>query len=112
MMKKTVLLVTLFGLAAALSLKAADAKENWDNLCAKCHGAEGKGDTKMGQKLGVKDFTDAKVQADMKDDAATKAIKDGIKDADGKTKMKPFVTGRIPPCPTTKSRRSWPMSVD
>ena len=104
-MKKIILFVTLFGLAAALSAKAADAKENYDNLCAKCHGPEGKGDTKMGQKLGAKDFTDAKAQADMKDEDMTKAIKEGVKDADGKTKMKAFVTGRIPPCQTTKSRR-------
>ena len=96
-MKKIILLVTLFGLAAALSAKAADAKENYDTLCAKCHGAEGKADTKMGQKLGAKDLTDAKVQADMKDEDAAKAIKDGIKDADGKTKMKAFVTGADTP---------------
>jgi len=89
-MKKMLLLVTLFGLAASLSVKAADAKENWDNLCAKCHGADGKGDTKMGAKLGCKDFTDAKVQADIKDDAAAKAIKEGLKSADDKTLMKPF----------------------
>jgi len=96
-MKKMLLLVTMLGLATALSAKAADAKENWENLCAKCHGAEGKGDTKMGQKLGAKDFTDAKVQAEIKDEAAAKAIKDGIKDADGKTKMKAFVTGADAP---------------
>jgi len=89
-MKKMLLLVTLFGLAASLSVKAADAKENWDNLCAKCHGADGKGDTKMGAKLGCKDFTDAKVQADIKDDAAAKAIKEGLKSTDDKTLMKPF----------------------
>lgn len=89
-MKKLILIAAVLGLAAGLSAKAADAKENWDNLCAKCHGAEGKGDTKMGQKLGCKDFTDAKVQADMKDDAATKAIKEGLKSDDGKTLMKPF----------------------
>jgi cytochrome c553 len=91
-MKKVILLVTLFGLAAALSAKAADAKENWDNLCAKCHGAEGKGDTKMGAKLGCKDFTDAKVQADIKDEDATKAIKEGLKSPEDKTLMKPFDT--------------------
>jgi cytochrome c553 len=92
MMKKILLFVTLFGVAAAVSARAADAKENWDNLCAKCHGAEGKGDTKMGQKLGAKDFTDAKVQADLKDDAATKAIKEGLKSPEDKTLMKPFDT--------------------
>ena len=80
----------MFGLAATLSVKAADTKENWDTLCSKCHGADGKGDTKMGVKLGAKDFTDAKVQAEMKDDAATKAIKEGLKSADDKTLMKPF----------------------
>ena len=96
-MKKMILFVTLFGLTAALSAKAADAKENWDNLCAKCHGAEGKGDTKMGTKLGAKDFTDAKVQADIKDDAAIKAITDGLKSDDDKTLMKPFVTGADTP---------------
>jgi cytochrome c6 len=91
-MKKILLLATMFGLAATLTTKGAEAKENWDTLCAKCHGAEGKGDTKMGQKLGAKDFTDAKVQADLKDDAATKAIKAGLKSSDDKTLMKPFDT--------------------
>jgi len=91
-MKKIMMLAAVFGFAAAISASAADAKENWDNLCAKCHGADGKGQTKMGQKLGVKDFTDAKVQADLKDDAATKALKEGMKDAEGKTLMKPFDT--------------------
>jgi mono/diheme cytochrome c family protein len=96
-MKKIILLATLFGLAAALSAKAADAKENYDNLCAKCHGTEGKADTKVGQKLGAKDFSDAKVQAEIKDEDAVKAIKDGVKDADGRTKMKAFVTGADTP---------------
>jgi cytochrome c553 len=89
-MKKMILLAAIFGLAAALTAKGADAKENWDNQCAKCHGAEGKGDTKMGTKLGCKDFTDAKVQADIKDDAAFKALKEGLKSDDAKTLMKPF----------------------
>jgi cytochrome c553 len=89
-MKKIILITATFGFAAALSASAADGKTNWDSLCAKCHGADGKGQTKMGQKLGVKDLTDAKVQADLKDDAAFKTIKEGKKDADGKTLMKAF----------------------
>jgi len=89
-MKKAIILAAIVGFTAALSASAGDAKENWDKLCAKCHGADGKGQTKMGQKLGVKDFTDAKVQAEIKDDAATKAIKEGLKDKDDKTLMKPF----------------------
>jgi len=87
---KKVLTTTIALMAGALvAAYAADAKENYDKACAKCHGADGKGQTKMGQKLGIKDYTDAKVQADMKDDAAIKAIKEGLKDKDGKTLMKP-----------------------
>ena len=48
------------------------------------------GDTKLGARLGVKDFTDAKVQADIKDADAIKAIKEGLTNDDGKTLMKPF----------------------
>jgi cytochrome c6 len=89
-MKKTIILAVIFGVAAAITAKAADVKDNWTTLCVKCHGDDGKGQTKMGQRLGVKDFTDAKVQADLKDDAATKAIKEGVKNDDDKTLMKPF----------------------
>ena len=88
-MKKIILLAALIGFASVMTSVAADAKENWEKGCAKCHGADGKGQTKMGQKLGIKDYTDAKVQADLKDEAAIKAIKEGLKDKDGKTLMKP-----------------------
>ena len=61
----------------------------WDKNCKKCHGEDGKGKTKMGEKFGVKDYTDAKVQGELKDDAMTKAIKEGVKKGE-ETKMKPF----------------------
>src|ERR1017187_7449512 len=83
-MKKLLTLSIAIIAVSALSASAADAKANYESNCAKCHGADGKGQTKMGQKLGVKDYTDAKVQADLKDDAAIKAIKEGLKDKDGK----------------------------
>jgi cytochrome c553 len=82
--------LTIAACAAAMivSASAADVKENWEKNCAKCHGPDGKGDTKMGKKLEVKDFTDAKVQGDMKDEAMLKAIKEGVKDGE-KIRMKP-----------------------
>jgi mono/diheme cytochrome c family protein len=88
-MKKILLLTLAISAAALLSAAAGDAKELYDKGCAKCHGKEGKGDTKMGQKLGAKDYTDAKVQAELTDDAAIKAIKEGLKDKEGKVLMKP-----------------------
>jgi cytochrome c553 len=88
-MKKLLTLIIAVAGMAALSATAADAKATYEKDCAKCHGADGKGGTKMGQKLGAKDYTDAKVQADLKDDAACKAIKEGLKDKDGKVLMKP-----------------------
>ena len=85
-------LIPILIAALALSVsstRAADVKEIYEKNCTKCHGPDGKGDTKMGKKLGAKDYTDAKVQAELKDDAAFKAIKDGFKDKEGKVLMKP-----------------------
>lgn len=87
-MKKLVLLGAAVMVLTAVSARAGDAKTTYDQQCAKCHGPDGKGDTKMGKRLGCKDYTDAKVQGDLKDDAAAKAIKEGLKDGD-KVLMKP-----------------------
>lgn len=88
---KLIILAATTLLAASVSLNAADAKAIYDKDCAKCHGAEGKGDTKMGQKLKAKDYSDAKVQAAMKDEEMLKAIKDGVKEkGTDKTLMKGF----------------------
>ena len=88
-MKKLIAISIAIAAIAAWSARAADAKAIFEEQCAKCHGADGKGQTKMGQKLGAKDYTDPKVQADLKDDEAIKAVKEGLKNADGKTLMKP-----------------------
>jgi mono/diheme cytochrome c family protein len=88
---KKLLITGLAALAAAtLCVRAGDAKDQYEQSCTKCHGSDGKGDTKMGKKLAVRDYSDAKVQADLKDDAAFKSLKEGLKDADGKVQMKPF----------------------
>src|SRR5208337_897897 len=88
MKKLLVIGLTVFAISAGSAL-AGDAKATYESDCAKCHGSDGKGQTKMGQKLGIKDYTDAKVQDALKDDAAFKAIKEGLKSDDGKTLMKP-----------------------
>lgn len=88
-MKKLLILGCTLLAMTALTASAAGAKENYEKDCAKCHGKDGKGDTKMGQKLGAKDYTDPKVQDALTDDTAFKATKEGLKDKDGKVLMKP-----------------------
>ena len=88
-MKKIMMFAAVLGFTATLTASASDAKGNWDALCAKCHGADGKGQTNIGKRLGVKDYTDPQVQAALKDEAVVKAIKEGLKDKDGKVLMKP-----------------------
>ena len=58
----------------------ADGKETFAKNCVNCHGADGKAKTKMGEKLQIKDLTDAKVQASFTDDKAIKDITEGTKD--------------------------------
>ncbi len=87
-MKKTALLVLVLGLGTFLA-SAADGNAVWDANCASCHGKDGKGETKMGKKSGVKDYSDAKVQAAVDDAKAFKSTKEGLTE-EGAQKMKPF----------------------
>ena len=88
-MKKVCLAVVVAFVFAVVSARAEDAKTTFEAKCAQCHGKDGKGDTKMGQKVGVKNLADAKYQESFTDDKAAKDIKEGIKDGD-KTKMKAY----------------------
>ncbi|HEX7571178.1 MAG TPA: cytochrome c [Verrucomicrobiae bacterium] len=89
-MKKIALLAlpAAFALALTTTAFAADGKAVYSDNCTKCHGDDGKGATKMGTKLGAKDYSDAAVQSAITDDQAFKAIKEGLK-KDDKTLMKP-----------------------
>ena len=88
-MKKVIIISLIASGLAIASAQAGDAKAAYEKDCSKCHGPDGKGQTKMGTKLGAKDYTDAKVQEALKDDAAFKSIKEGLKDKEGKQLMKP-----------------------
>ncbi len=87
-MKKCIVMAAVISALGAWTARADDTKALYEKECQKCHGEDGKGQTKMGKKLGAKDYTDAKVQEALKDEAALKAIKEGLKQ-DEKTLMKP-----------------------
>ena len=88
-MKAIVSITIVLLMASSVSLRAADAKANWDKHCSQCHGKSGAADTKMGKQLNARDLTDAKVQASFSDAKAAESIKNGVKEG-GKTTMKAF----------------------
>ena len=71
-----VAIVTLWGTV----LVGQDAAGLYKGKCSACHGADGKGDTAMGKKMGLRDFASPEVQK-RSDDELTAII------ADGKDKM-------------------------
>ena len=75
-----------------------DGKALWNDKrakCATCHGADGKGDTKMGKQKGVKDMTTAEWQKAVTDQQIIDAILKGIDRTEGdkKVKMEPLKEG-------------------
>ena len=62
------------------ALPAQDAAANFKAKCSACHGADAKGDTPVGKKMGIKDLASPEVQK-MSDGELTAVI------ADGKNKM-------------------------
>jgi mono/diheme cytochrome c family protein len=81
------LLAAAFLTVAFTGTARADAAEIYGKKCASCHGKDGKGQTATGKKLSVKDLTDAKVQAEGKDDKWEKSIVEGVKNDQGKVVM-------------------------
>ncbi len=65
---------------------AADGKEVFAKQCASCHGPDGKAQTPIARKLGVKDLTQSKLtEAEIE-----KQIVEGKRDDHGKEKMPSF----------------------
>jgi mono/diheme cytochrome c family protein len=79
------LLAAAFAILGAVSAPDAAAQEaksvekNWKAKCASCHGPDGKGKTKQGDKMGVGDMTSATWQKEFTDDKMKTAIMDGFK---------------------------------
>lgn len=70
--------------APMTAMAGPDAAPLWKK-CAACHGPDGKGKTKMGEKMGIADMSAPAWQKDMTDDKIKKTITEGVKrEKDGK----------------------------
>ena len=77
--------------ATAPAADTAAATALWTKNCASCHGAGGKGDTKTGALLKVRDLTDPAVRAGFDRERMIKATKEGVKkEGSDKLAMKAF----------------------
>jgi mono/diheme cytochrome c family protein len=73
-MKATVSLIIAVVLASSGAAFGADAAALWAQHCASCHGKDGSGNTAMGKKLAVKDYSK---EQGFSDAEATNIIKNG-----------------------------------
>jgi cytochrome c553 len=88
-MKAITLAILTSAYLALGTATAADTKANWEKQCQKCHGADGKGQTTMGKKLRVLDYTDPANQKKFTDEEGFKITKEGKKQGDS-TLMKAY----------------------
>ena len=80
MTKNTLLtLAAMLAFAVTPKVLAADGAAIYSDTCAQCHGDDGKGKTKKGERLKIRDFSDPKVQATFTDADAIKTVKEGVK---------------------------------
>jgi cytochrome c553 len=67
--------------------QAEDGAELWRAKCKGCHGEDGKGKTKIGEKEKIDDLTSPDWQKNHSDDRIKQVIRDG---SEKNPKMKPF----------------------
>jgi mono/diheme cytochrome c family protein len=89
--KSLIAIGAALGLAAAGTAVAASAPENYENHCAKCHGIDGKGQTKMGKRLKVRDMTTEVYKQELDEAKAIVSLKEGIT-KNGKDVKKSFAS--------------------
>jgi mono/diheme cytochrome c family protein len=97
MTRLSIALVALAWIGVAAGPAAAGGKEDYAKHCVSCHGPDGKGKTKMGEKLSIKDLTDAKVQKAFTDEQAVKDITEGLKDPETGKVLMPPKKGKLTP---------------
>ena len=84
------LLVHLLAAATAFAAAAPTAAQNYDRHCASCHGADGKGQTRLGRKSGAKNLTDKQGAGKLTDAEIFRTIQAGRRDDKGRERMEGF----------------------
>ena len=75
-------IATVAAVLIPLSVRAEVDKKierTWKAKCASCHGADGKGQTDLGQKAGIEDYTSRAWQTAHTDAQIKTAIENGVK---------------------------------
>ena len=86
-MIRTTAIASLIALAAtAPALGAGTGADLYEEHCASCHGADGRGRTPAGRKLGAKDLNQSKLTPE----EFARRILEGSKDAKGNARMPAF----------------------
>ena len=83
-------LVMTLALVALSASAEPTGKEIYEKHCQKCHGPDGKAQTRLGRKSGAKNLSDKENQAKLSDEDVFKTIKFGRKNDKGEEKMDPF----------------------
>jgi mono/diheme cytochrome c family protein len=80
MTRKTMIAAALAALLPLAARAEADKKTErlWKAKCASCHGADGKGQTDQGQKMGIADYTAAAWQKSHTGAQIKTAIENGV----------------------------------
>lgn len=75
---------TIFGLTQTHASKSVSVNTDdptpeqiYEQYCSRCHGTDGKAETRMGKQLGARNFVDAAWQKDTKDEDIIETIKEG-----------------------------------
>ena len=76
----TAVLASVLFADTALAADAVDSAKLWSKNCQTCHGADGKGQTKAGEKAKVKDLTSAAVKTKLTKAKALESMKNGVKE--------------------------------
>jgi len=98
-MRRLTLAFLCLAVSAAAPASADKTERTWKAKCASCHGDDGKGDTKKGKEMGVKDMSTAAWQKSKTDAQLKEGTENGVaeKVVDGKKQQMDAYKDKLKP---------------